>query len=227
MRNTAGKVFISYTHQDAAVAKRVAEALQSAGVQVWIDQQVAPGESAIEWMNQSLGEADYVLFLVSEASLASRWVSREWMSALADRETVVIPVRVAAVEMPPLLRDIVYIDLVADLDAGVRKIVEFFRREAVPPVQATRAPATPLLAATRRELRLVSKRCLTDLDFKECLWDLSIQESDVSGNTLQDRLLYLLQRMDSEGLVEDFVAWLEENRGGCVKHQLALLRESG
>ena len=224
MSDAPRKVFISYSHEDAALATRIADTLTAAGVQVWIDQQqMAPGDSFLARMNEGLGGADYVLFLVSEASLASRWVSREWMAALAGRDTVLIPVRVAAVEMPPLLRDIIYIDLAGGVDAGLEKLVGFFRKEAAPPVRATRG-AGALGSATRRELRLVAKRCLSDLDFKECLWDLSIAESDVPGNTLQDRLLYLLQRMDSEGVIEDFIGWLEENRGGCINHQLPLLR---
>lgn len=219
------KVFISYAHEDVALAERIATALKSAGVQVWIDQQqMSPGDSFLERMNEGLGDADYVLFLVSEASLGSRWVSREWMAALANRDTVVVPVRVAPVPMPPLLRDIIYIDLV-DVDAGLEKLISFFRKEAAPPVRPTRAAGT-LSSATRRELRLVAKRCLTELDFKECLWDLNIQEGDVPGNTLQDRLLYLLQRMDTEGLMEDFLGWLAQNRGGCVNHQLSLIRTS-
>jgi TIR domain len=226
MSDDGRKVFISYAHEDAALAAQIADTLASAGVHVWIDQQqMAPGDSFLERMNQGLGDVDYVLFLVSPASLASRWVSREWMSALAAHDGVVIPLRVAAVEMPPLLRDIIYIDFVAGIEAGLQKLVTFFKKEAAPPVTATRA-AGALSSATRRELRLVAKRCLTELDFKECLWDLNIQESDVPGNTLQDRLLYLLQRMDSEGLIEDFIAWLEENRRGCVNHQLPLLRSS-
>ena len=224
MSDAPRKVFISYAHEDAVLAREIADKLKAAGVPVWIDQhEMKPGDSFIGRMNEGLSDADYVLLLVSEASIASRWVSREWMSALAGGDTALIPVRVSKVAMPPLLRDIIYIDLSEDREAGFKRLVEFFQKEAAPPTRATRS-AGALASATRRELRLVAKRCLNDLEFKECLWDLEIPESDIPGNTIQDRLLYLLQRMDSEGLMESFIEWLNENRGACVKHQLNVVR---
>lgn len=224
MDDAVRKVFISYAHEDAALASEIAEKLKTTGVHVWIDQQeMAPGDSFIGRMNEGIGGADYVLLLVSEASLVSQWVSREWMSALAGGDTILVPVRVAPVAMPPLLRDIIYIDLVENREAGFKRLVEFFQKEAAPPTRPTRS-AGALAGATRRELRLVAKRCLSELEFKECLWDLNIQESDVPGATMQDRLLYLLQRMDSEGRIENFIEWLNENRDACVKHQLNAVR---
>ncbi len=218
-------VFISYSHEDGLIARRVADSVKEAGLRVWIDEgKMGAGDSFIQKMNEGLGDADYVLFLASQSSIQSRWVSREWMSALADQDKVLIPIRLADVEMPPLLRDLIFIDLATDVEGGLRKIIEFFRKEATAPARATRS-ASLLASATRRELRLVAKHCLTETDFRECLWDLGIAESDVVGNVLQDRLLFLLQRMDSDGVMSDFTGWLEQNRGPCLTTQMKRLRE--
>ena len=47
MPETTGKaVFLSYAHEDAVVAQRIAEALRAAGVEVWFDQDALVGGDA-------------------------------------------------------------------------------------------------------------------------------------------------------------------------------------
>ena len=47
MSESTGKtVFLSYTSQDAEVARRIAEALRAAGVEVWFDQSELRGGDA-------------------------------------------------------------------------------------------------------------------------------------------------------------------------------------
>jgi hypothetical protein len=111
--------FISYTGADQAWAEWIAETLEQAGhrtvLQAW---DFRPGENFIQRMNQALAEAERVLAVLSPAYFQSEYARDEWTAALvrdrgqADR---LLPVRVAKAEVPPLLANRIYIDLV-DLD---------------------------------------------------------------------------------------------------------------
>jgi tetratricopeptide (TPR) repeat protein len=108
--------FISYTGADQAWAEWIAETLELAGhrtvLQAW---DFRPGENFIERMNEALAEAERVLAVLSPAYFRSEYARDEWTAALvrargqADR---LLPVRIAPCELPPLLTNRIYIDLV-------------------------------------------------------------------------------------------------------------------
>jgi tetratricopeptide (TPR) repeat protein len=108
--------FISYTGADQAWAEWIADTLERAGhstvLQAW---DFRPGENFIERMNEALVDAERVVAVLSPAYFRSEYARDEWTAALvrhrgeADR---LLPVRVAPVEMPPLLANRIYIDLV-------------------------------------------------------------------------------------------------------------------
>src|ERR1700734_1225929 len=104
------KIFISYSRVNAADAEEVYDALSEVGLSPWLDRvEIKPGDSFLDRLNDGLSDASYLLLLLSESSLGSRWVTREWLSALASDKTVVMPILLEDVELPPLLRDITYV----------------------------------------------------------------------------------------------------------------------
>ena len=125
-------VFISHRSQDAARAERLAEALQQAGFQVWLDEwDIHLGDSIVERINAGLEEARYVLLCYSEAGVLSPWMSREWMSALARQlegyQVTVLPVRLSGGRPPAILADIRYADLVKYWDQGITELLRAMR----------------------------------------------------------------------------------------------------
>jgi hypothetical protein len=109
--------FISYAGQDQAWAEWIAWQLENVGLtailQAWDFQ---PGENFIERMNQALKATDRTIILLSPWYLASRFGETEWNIAFSKDPTgergKLIPVRVAATDVPRLLRASTYIDLV-------------------------------------------------------------------------------------------------------------------
>jgi tetratricopeptide (TPR) repeat protein len=108
--------FVSYTGADVAWAEWVAQTLEDAGyttvLQAW---DFRPGDNFIQRMDQALAEADRVLSVLSGAYFASEYTRDEWTAALVrarGQRDRLLPVRVEAVELPPLLANRVYIDLV-------------------------------------------------------------------------------------------------------------------
>jgi tetratricopeptide (TPR) repeat protein len=108
--------FISYTGADVAWAEWIAQTLEDAGyqtvVQAW---DFRPGQDFLHQMQQ----ATRTIAVLSPAYLGSAFGEAEWRVAFASDPTgeqgLLLPVRVAEVTPPGLLRSRVYLDLV-DLD---------------------------------------------------------------------------------------------------------------
>ncbi len=76
------RVFISYNHEDAAVARRLRDALAASGLHVAIDiDSMAPGERIQDFIERSIRDSDAVVSIVSTQSLLSSWVAIETINA--------------------------------------------------------------------------------------------------------------------------------------------------
>ena len=126
---TAGaEFFVSYTGADQAWAEWIAHTLEANGhttiLQAW---DFRPGESFLERMNEALGKAERVLAVASPAYFRSAYARREWAAALAlagGQLGQLLLVRIAPVELPPLLTDLIYLDLVGlDQAAATRRLL--------------------------------------------------------------------------------------------------------
>ena len=225
------KIFISYSHQDSQIADNIVSALDSLGLSVWLDRrEIKLGDSFLEKMNQGLGSANYVLVLFSNSALKSQWVTREWMSSLASQSTIIIPILLENGAIPPLLKDIIYINFVTDPQKGLKELTEFFQREfsaAFAPQSRRGNDATTILlqSAKLREIRLVAQKCMVQKDFLAFLFDEDIDQDEIGGDSLNERLINLLHHTKTQGTLRDFLVWLSREKGRCVEHQLKLIRE--
>jgi hypothetical protein len=131
-------VFISYAHEDADLARALALALRRRRCRVWIDEgEMRVGDSLIERIATAIREVEFVVALVSDASVASNWCKKELSLAITGglgREGVkVLPLRVGQVEMPPALADTFWLDLdpssVSDAAARIKKDAEAHRAD--------------------------------------------------------------------------------------------------
>lgn len=80
----ARTVFISYSHQDTAVANRLKARLESHGITVTIDSSALPaGGSIHSFIEASIRATDLTISIVSEQSLRSGWVVLETFTTFA------------------------------------------------------------------------------------------------------------------------------------------------
>lgn len=70
-------VFLSYSREDAAKAKSLAQMLEKAGHEVWWDRHISSGSEFSGEIELALKRADAVLVLWSNAAIASPWVRDE------------------------------------------------------------------------------------------------------------------------------------------------------
>lgn len=92
------EIFLSYSREDQAVARRFAEAFEREGFSVWWDQQLTAGEAFDEVTEQALKDARAVVVLWSPRSVNSRWVRAE--AAQADETGTLVPVLIEPCAVP-------------------------------------------------------------------------------------------------------------------------------
>ena len=91
-------IFLSYNREDAATAKRFADAFAAEGLNVWWDTALRSGEACDEVTEAALRGAKAVVVLWSPRSVVSRWVRAE--ATIADRCKTLVPVMIEACERP-------------------------------------------------------------------------------------------------------------------------------
>jgi WD40 repeat protein len=114
--------FISYAREDQAIADRLRQLLTSTGLAAWSDEQISPGSSIAGEIERAIRAADVIFFISSAKSNESPAVSAELAMAISERNRnprkVIVPVLANGAEsIPPLLRDMVGLNISSDQDA--------------------------------------------------------------------------------------------------------------
>jgi hypothetical protein len=222
------KIFISHVYQDKQQAAEIAKLLAAEGLEPWIDvHEITPGVSFLERMNEGLKNASYLLLMLSSASVSSRWVTKEWMAALASRDTVVVPVLLESIELPPLLRDVVFIDF-RDRARGLEQLRRYFTIElrplqsSAPSEGTTRSGIWQTL--TPREIRLIAIACVTPAALDAFLIDAEISPGEIGGASLNERIHSLLHKLQRDNVATNFAEWLSLEEPRCFDRGLTRIR---
>lgn len=83
------EVFLSYSREDRARAEQVARGLEAAGIDVFWDNEIPPGTTWADYIEQKLGQCKALIVLWSEHSTKSQWVREE--ARLGRDKGVLIP----------------------------------------------------------------------------------------------------------------------------------------
>lgn len=156
-------VFVSHSWQDKLLARRLAADLARFGIRVWIDEaEILVGDSLIEKIRQGIDEMDYVLALISNSSVGSRWVARELDIAMNQeidgKRVKVLPVLLEECELPGFLRGKAYADLRTPdrYDSALESIL---RRLGIFPSPKIKGAPLKDLMATRSRPMLIDTHC--------------------------------------------------------------------
>lgn len=126
------RVFISHSSKDKPLAISISVDIANQGHVPWLDEwQIVAGESIPVKIGEGLEDSDYVLVLMSKASMESGWVEAEWMTRywdeVSDRKVRVIPVLLEDCGIPILLRGKKYADFRSDYSHGVEEVLRAVR----------------------------------------------------------------------------------------------------
>jgi hypothetical protein len=91
-------VFLSYAREDTARAEQIANALAQNGIEVFWDNEIPPGTTWADYIEQKLTQCKALIVLWSENSTKSQWVREE--ARMGRDKGVLIPVMIDA-STPP------------------------------------------------------------------------------------------------------------------------------
>lgn len=132
-------VFISYARSDIVDARRLYDALNSNGVDVWMDQEkLLPGERWKPAIKREIERCTYFVALLSTTSINRRGyaqkelrIALEILDEFPDNRIFVIPIRLDnCIPTHAALRDLNWLDLFPSFDDGVKRFVTFVKTSA-------------------------------------------------------------------------------------------------
>ncbi|MBL8131385.1 MAG: toll/interleukin-1 receptor domain-containing protein [Anaerolineae bacterium] len=109
------QLFISYSKQDIEFARHLRALLQTAGLEVWMDERLVPSTQWWRMLERQIKASVALIVIMSPSSAESRWVEREILVA-ENNNLPIFPVLLAG-EGWSRLADIQYEDFTAGLNA--------------------------------------------------------------------------------------------------------------
>jgi hypothetical protein len=116
------RVFVSHAKDDEPVARAARDVLRTAGFDVRLDEEVAPGESWTDQIHDAVESSDAIVFVLGTSDSAlqqreMRWaLERSW----SDTPPTVVPVVVGDREVPSALAEFQALRLEQQADGRAR-----------------------------------------------------------------------------------------------------------
>ncbi|WP_370884514.1 toll/interleukin-1 receptor domain-containing protein [Enterobacter cloacae complex sp. 2015409] len=122
------KIFISHSSLDKPFAKMLCMDLEANGYAPWLDEwDIKVGGIIPERISDGLEEADFVIVILSENTVSSKWVEREWQTKywneIQHNCIHVLPLLLKDCKIPELLKTKKYADFRNDFNSGLRDLL--------------------------------------------------------------------------------------------------------
>lgn len=144
------KAFLSYGWEDRELAKAIAEALQSNGVETWCAEwEIRAGDSLRQKIDEGLKNCTVFLVLLTPESFTKPWVNQEMDAGLVrkiEEQARFIPIRknLPTHQLPPLMRGMLSPEL-QNFESDIRQLIADIhgvsRRPALGPAPPSVVPA--------------------------------------------------------------------------------------
>jgi hypothetical protein len=127
------RIFISHSSKNKGFANSLYADLVDNGFIPWLDERdIYVGQSIPREIQQALNNSDYIVVVLTPASVESNWVSTEWEAVFWDdmklKTNKVIPLLLEECEIPPFLKVKKYADFTEDYETGFHNLVNSISR---------------------------------------------------------------------------------------------------
>ena len=143
LKMTQNYVFLSHSSKDKVFVRKLDAALSGSGIQTFYDERdIKLGESIPTRIYEELGKATHVIYVISENSLRSDWVSEELsiakMRQKQEKNIDVLPILIDDIALPTAISHVKCLLLKDWLQAGkfslgVQEILVALGRELIQP----------------------------------------------------------------------------------------------
>lgn len=117
-------IFMSYSRREVGFVDDLTHRLEKAGFNVWLDyRRLIPGTPWAGQIDKGLREAEVVLLVVSQDSIASQFVELEWRHVLNDKNKRIILVIFEALKLPPELKNYEWVDFRGSYESGIKELI--------------------------------------------------------------------------------------------------------
>src|SRR5215472_5244726 len=110
MQKPRPTVFLSHSHIDKRVARRIVRRFAAHGMRVWIDErELRVGSTLTGSIRGQIQQSDVLLVIISKDSALSKWVELEVEFAQTEGK-VIVPIFIDSLAKPERFRDMLGID---------------------------------------------------------------------------------------------------------------------
>lgn len=122
-------LFLSHSSKDKSFVKTLAKDLLATGHEVWLDEwEIRVGECIVKKVEEGIENSDYVIIVLSNHSVSSTWVGKEWrskyMEEIVENEVRILPVIIEDCVVPPLLSSKKYADFRRSYSQGISELID-------------------------------------------------------------------------------------------------------
>lgn len=201
------KIFVSYSRKDKNEVYPIVEMLQQNGYECWIDKKrINSGEVFKQLIIEAINECDVFLYMMSENSVKSEWVKKEYCLA-KRKDKKIIPVLLKGAEYCDEIMfdwaDVDYID--ASKSGWKKKILENLHRMLDEKEEISLLDSISTIDLLKTIFKLKSEGRLEMSDYYSLLE--SVKEINVKGNSEIEKINACISQV-----VEKFTDMLHHNK---------------
>lgn len=122
-------IFISHSSKDKPFVRKVATDIKLFGHTPWLDEwDIRVGEFIPEKLSIGIENADFIIVVLSEAAMKSKWVEREWQTKywdeISNNKIHILPILYSDCNIPTLLKSRKYADFRSDYNEGIEGVLD-------------------------------------------------------------------------------------------------------
>ena len=128
-------VFISYSHTDSMFVSHLVETLLKSGIDIWIDRwKVKVGDSIAQRISEGIETSDFLIVVLSRASVRSKWVREELNAAIIkniedEKRAFILPVLLEECKIPALLEHRKYANYKDNPVQALQELIDVIQTE--------------------------------------------------------------------------------------------------